>query len=109
MLKARSKIWFEDEEGNYMMGPRTARLLAAVEAMGSLSAAAKEAGFSYRAAWNRIKRVEEACGYALLETAVGGQGGGGSSLSREGKALVEAFKNLDKDMQHLLNQHLKRS
>jgi len=105
MLKARGKVWLEDETGNYLMGPRTARLLAAIDELGSLMAAAKATGFSYRSAWNRIKRVEEACGYALTETVVGGQGGGGSSLSSQGRTLVKRFKVLERDIGTIIEQH----
>lgn len=103
MIKAHSKLWLEDEQGNYLMGPRTARLLAAIEVHGSLAKAAKATGFSYRAAWNRLRRVEEALGYPLVETTVGGPGGGGSALSKQGKRLTRRFKQLQSEVEALVN------
>lgn len=102
MIKAHSKIWLEDDQGNYLMGPRTARLLVAIEVHGSLAKAAKATGFSYRAAWNRLRRVEEALGYPLVETKVGGPGGGGSTLSKQGKRLVSRFSTLKQDVETLV-------
>lgn len=102
MIRAHSKIWLEDDQGNYLMGPRTARLLVAIELRGSLAKAAKETGFSYRAAWNRLRRVEEALGYPLVETTVGGPGGGGSTLSKQGKRLVNRFTQLQSEVEALV-------
>ena len=95
-MRIKGKIWLEDADGNYLMGPRTARLLLAIDASGKLSDAAQEAGFSYRAAWNRLKRVEASLGYPLVETTVGGSGGGSTCLSVQGRAVLEAFVNLEK-------------
>lgn len=104
MIRAHSKLWLEDEQGNYLMGPRTARLLAAIELHGSLAQAAKATGFSYRAAWNRLRRVEQALGYPLVETTVGGPGGGGTTLSKRGKRLVSRFCTLQKEVEALLEE-----
>lgn len=103
MIRARNKFWLEDGDNNYLMGPRTARLLQAIDDYGSLSKAAQSTGFSYRAAWNRLKRVEQALGFKLLERTVGGQGGGGSVLSVQGKQIVEVFFTLEQASKHILN------
>jgi len=73
------------------MGPRTLRLLEAIERTGSLKAAAREAGFSYRSAWSRIKRVEAALGFKLIESRSGGEGGGSSRLTAEANAAMNKF------------------
>lgn len=101
-LRARAKVWLEDEAGAYLMGPRTARLLRTIEHTGSLSGAAVNAGFSYRAAWNRLQRIEEALGEALVETRVGGPDGGGTTLSATGRALLEVFVTLEGEVERLL-------
>ncbi len=85
------------------MGPRTARLLLAIDSTGSLSRAAKNAGFSYRAAWDRLRRVEEAVGYALVETTVGGPGGGGTVLSDAGRTLVHTFLDVEQQTKRVVH------
>ena len=102
-IRARSKIWLEDDDGTYLMGPRTARLLLAIDDTGSLRRAAENAGFSYRAAWDRLRRVEEAVGYTLVETTVGGPGGGGTVLSAAGRALVHTFLDLEQQTKRLVH------
>jgi len=91
-MRPRAKFWLETDEGEYLMGPRTLRLLEAVEQTGSLKAAAREAGFSYRSAWSRIKRVEAALGFKLIESHSGGEGGGRSRLTKEAAAFIAAFR-----------------
>ncbi|WP_457633317.1 winged helix-turn-helix domain-containing protein, partial [Oceanithermus desulfurans] len=80
-MRPRAKFWLETETGEYLMGPRTLRLLEAVHASGSLKAGARAAGFSYRAAWARVRRVEAALGFKLIESHSGGEGGGRSRLT----------------------------
>jgi len=87
------------------MGPRTLRLLEAVEQTGSLKAAAREAGFSYRSAWSRIKRVEAALGFKLIESRSGGEGGGHSSLTAEASEFVVKFKTFLIQNEKELNEY----
>ncbi|WP_457636839.1 winged helix-turn-helix domain-containing protein [Oceanithermus sp.] len=90
-MRPRAKFWLETDEGEYLMGPRTLRLLEAVGRTGSLKAAAREAGFSYRAAWSRVKRVEAALGFKLIESRSGGEGGGHSKLTPEATRFIDQF------------------
>ena len=59
-------------------------LLEAVDRLGSLNAAAKELGMSYRAAWGKIKATEKALGLKLLDVTTGGKGGGGAKVDPRG-------------------------
>ncbi len=91
-MRPRAKFWLETEEGEYLMGPRTLRLLQAVHAEGSLKAAARAAGFSYRSAWARMRRVEAALGFKLIESSSGGEGGGRSRLTPEALDFAERYR-----------------
>ncbi|WP_457630275.1 winged helix-turn-helix domain-containing protein [Oceanithermus sp.] len=90
-MRPRAKFWLETDEGEYLMGPRTLRLLEAVGRTGSLKAAAREAGFSYRSAWSRVKRVEAALGFKVIESHSGGEGGGSSRLTPRAARFIELF------------------
>lgn len=92
-MRPRAKYWLEAEDGRYLMGPRTHRLLRAIETTGSLKAAARVAGFSYRAAWSRVREVEAALGFPLVASKSGGERGGGSRLTPEGRAFLEAYEH----------------
>ena len=69
----RVHLWLESG-GGMLFGLGRVQLLALVESLGSLNKAAKALGMSYRAAWGRIKRTEEALGEALLAKASGRKG-----------------------------------
>ena len=93
-LTIKSKIWIEDENGEMVFGSGRLRILNAIEAQGSILAAAKELHMSYRAVWGKIKATEDRLGQPLLSRRVGGAQGGGSELTPLGKALVERFRQL---------------
>jgi molybdate transport system regulatory protein len=82
------KLWLQ-RENKILLGFGRAQLLKKIGELGSLKKAAESLGMSYRAAWGRIKRTEEAMGFALLD-AVGAKREG-FRLSPEGNEAVEAF------------------
>ena len=94
-LLIKSKIWIEDEEGKAVFGTGRLRILRAVAEHGSILAAAKALGMSYRAVWGKIKLTEDRLGQALLTTRAGGAHGGGSELTPFGKVLVARFQQLE--------------
>jgi molybdate transport system regulatory protein len=69
----RVHLWLESG-GGMLFGLGRVQLLELVERLGSLNQAAKALGMSYRAAWGRIKRTEEALGEPLLAKASGRKG-----------------------------------
>ena len=91
-VRPRGKYWLETEAGAYLMGPRTYRLLKALEATESLKAAARAAGFSYRAAWDRLRAVEGALGMPLVQSQSGGKRGGHTRLTPEGRAFLMRYE-----------------
>jgi len=91
-LTIRTNIWLETEDGEVALSRWRIELLEAVDREGSISAAAKALGIQYRLAWQRIREMEERLGFALVETTVGGRGGGGAQLTPEARALVDELK-----------------
>ncbi|MGI9218691.1 MAG: TOBE domain-containing protein [Hydrogenophaga sp.] len=55
---------------------------------GSISQAAREAGISYKAAWQAIDTLTSLSGVALVERTVGGSGGGGARITPQGLQLL---------------------
>ena len=68
------------------------RLLRLIDETQSLTAAATAMQISYRRAWGKVREIEENLGYKLVETAIGGHGGGGSRLTAEGRRIVERYE-----------------
>ena len=65
-------------------------ILRLIGQSGSISQAAREAGVSYKAAWQAVDTLTNLAGVVLVERAVGGAGGGGASVSEAGLQLLAA-------------------
>lgn len=89
-------------------GPGVARLLAAVDELHSLRAAAQSMNMAYSKAWTIIKTAEEGFGCKLLAVTIGGTGGGGAALTDEARQLLTAYeqycRRLDKYGEKLFRQ-----
>jgi len=89
----RSKVWLEFQ-GRPFLGDGRYRLLAAVASSGSINAAARQLGISYRKAWSQLQTMEEHAPFRLLERRSGGKGGGETLLTEEAMALLKEFRHL---------------
>lgn len=84
------KLWLE-HDGRLVMSDYRVRLLELIAESGSLAHAATELGLSYRRAWGKVKELEANLGIPLVQSEVGGSGGGHTTLSPEGQALAAAY------------------
>jgi molybdate transport system regulatory protein len=78
------------------IGPGKVALLEAVARTGSIAAAARDLGMSYRRAWLLIDAVGSALGRAAVDTHTGGRGHGGARLTEAGEALVTAYREMER-------------
>jgi molybdate transport system regulatory protein len=69
-------------------------LLKLVAESGSISAAARKMDMSYRKAWLLMNEMKDMFGKAVIETAAGGSGGGGATLTEHGKRMIELYDEL---------------
>ncbi|MCW8860862.1 MAG: LysR family transcriptional regulator [Rhodospirillales bacterium] len=76
------------------IGPGKIALLNLIEETGGISAAARELGMSYRRAWHLLDTLNVALGQPVVETIVGGAGGGGARLTAVGKELVSRYDEM---------------
>lgn len=90
-LKVKSKVWLE-LEGRPVFGDGKARMLERIDQAGSLSAAAKSLGMSYRGLWGRLREMERRLGVRLLARKAGGRGGGGTQLTEHGRELLRQYR-----------------
>lgn len=102
-LAPRQKLWVE-RDGRVVMSDYRLRLLELVRDTGSLAQAATAMKLSYRRAWGKVKEIEENLGYALVESAVGGAGGGRTTLTPAGVELVEAYGRFKARMDEVLER-----
>lgn len=92
-IQVRSKTWLE-VDGAPFLGDGRYRLLRAIERNGSINAAARELGISYRKAWAQLAAMEAHAPFPLLERRTGGKAGGATILTDEMRLLLEAFGKL---------------
>src|SRR5256885_15985553 len=89
-LKPHHKLWL-DWDGAFLMGPRYLHFLDAVDRTGTIRAAGREVGWSYRTCLNRIREMERVLGAKVLATMRGGARRGGARLTPEARRLVRLF------------------
>ena len=77
------------------MGPGKAALVAQIEKTGSISAAARAMGMSYRRAWLLVDAINESFTEPVVLTAVGGRRGGGAEVTPFGKQLLEHYRAME--------------
>lgn len=85
----RSKLQLAGALGQASADKRV-EILRRVAAVGSISQAARDAGVSYKAAWQALDTLSNLAGAALVERAVGGAGGGGARLTPAGEQVLRA-------------------
>ncbi|WP_019894715.1 TOBE domain-containing protein [Hydrogenovibrio halophilus] len=80
-------------------GQRRLTLLAKIEHLGSLNAAAKACGMSYKGAWQAVEAMNQLVDTPLVHTQKGGAGGGGMVLTPAGQSLLQAYRLFEQQMQ----------
>ena len=80
---------------NPAMGPGKARLVGLIAESGSISAAARKMGMSYRRAWQLVEALNKSFNEPVVLTAVGGKRGGGAIVTDFGKRLVAHYHGME--------------
>jgi molybdate transport system regulatory protein len=70
-------------------------LLTLVHDLGSISAAARSLGVSYKAAWSAVEELNNLSEYPILDRKTGGDAGGGTALTEHGLNVLNFMKNMD--------------
>ena len=82
-------------DGGPAMGPGKAALIEQIDSLGSISAAAREMGMSYRRAWQLVEALNDSFAKPIVITEVGGQRGGGASVTPFGRRIVAAYRAME--------------
>jgi len=90
-LKLKLQLYCGDE---IAMGPGKADLLEAIRRAGSISAAGRDLGMSYRRAWLLVDTMNRCFEAPLVETHPGGGKSAGAKLTRAGEAALTAYRGL---------------
>ncbi len=77
------------------LGPGKAALLEAIRRSGSISAAGRELGLSYRKAWLMVDQMNQCFREPLVISVKGGTRGGGARVTEQGLAVLAAYRDLE--------------
>jgi molybdate transport system regulatory protein len=77
------------------IGPGKAALLDAISETGSIAAAGRRMGMSYRRAWLLAKTMNACFQEPLIEAAKGGAGGGGARLTAMGHEVLTLYRAME--------------
>ncbi len=88
-MKSGYSLWISNENGDKIFGLGPYKLLLLIDELGSLNKAAMEMRMSYTKARDILNRAEEELNIKLLNREIGGVDGGGSTLTKEARDLME--------------------
>jgi len=87
-----------DFDGKRRLGPGKIALLEAIQHRGSIAAAGRDFGMSYRRAWLLVDELNRMFSAPLVETHGGGRHGGGAALTGLGATIVALYREAERKM-----------
>ena len=82
---------------------RRMALLDAIGTEGSISAAARKVGLSYKAAWDAVDMMNSVAGDLLVERVTGGKRGGGAHLTDRARELLAWYQAVQAEHQRFMD------
>lgn len=79
------------------IGPGKVRLLEAIAETGSISAAGRSLGMSYKRAWSLVDELNRMFTEPLVTSRHGGAQGGGADLTELGQDVVTAYRKVERE------------
>jgi molybdate transport system regulatory protein len=88
------------------IGPGKVAVLEEIARSGSISAAGRALHISYRRTWELVEDLNATLGAPVVQTAAGGSGGGGASLTELGQAVVTRYRAIEDECAAAAKRHL---
>lgn len=105
ILKTQIRLFYGAQ---IAIGPGKADLLAAIAEHGSISAAARQMGMSYRRAWLLVETMNQCFQAPVVISSAGGKHGGGAQLSPLGVELLGIYRAMMADLEQHVAPHAAR-
>lgn len=77
------------------LGPGKMQLLVLIDHHGSIAAAGRDMGMSYKRAWSLVEEMNAGFNLPVVDSSRGGPGGGGAVLTQTGHAVIRHFRALE--------------
>lgn len=81
------------------IGPGKIAILEAIAETGSISAAGRKLGMSYRRAWLLVDQMNQYFKEPVVQAATGGAQGGGTSLTATGLEVINLYRSIEQQAQ----------
>ena len=91
-----------------MIGPGKAELLERIRDTGSIAAAGREMGMSYRRAWQLVERLNAMFREPLVARTRGGAKGGGAEVTAAGRQVLEDYRGFETEARRAGAAHVAR-
>ncbi len=88
-------------------GPGKAELLERIAERGSIAAAARDMGMSYRRAWLMVDSMNRHIVSDLVATSHGGKRGGGARVTDSGRQVLAAYREAERAAREAAAPHLR--
>ncbi|MBP2313295.1 winged helix-turn-helix domain-containing protein [Azospirillum soli] len=88
------------------IGPGKISLLEEIDRTGSISAAARALGMSFRRAWFLVETMNTAFRDPVVRTNVGGREGGGTGLTPFGQEVISRYRLMEEEARRAASPHL---
>jgi len=85
------RVTFSEE---FYVGPGRADLLEGIAETGSIAAAGKRMGMSYKRAWSLVQALNDGFGRPLVEATRGGAAQGGAALTEDGSLVLAHYRSM---------------
>lgn len=92
----RLRIKYGDE---IAIGPGKIAILEAIADTGSISAAGRKLGMSYRRAWLLVDQMNQYFKEPVVQAATGGAQGGGTALTETGLEVINLYRGIEQQAQ----------
>lgn len=86
------------------VGAERIRLLETIDDLGSISAASRALGLSYKGAWDAVQALNNLFEQPLVAAQTGGRSGGAASVTPAGRAVVQAFRQVEQDLSLIIGR-----
>jgi molybdate transport system regulatory protein len=86
------------------VGPDRIRLLTSIQAHGSITAAAKAVGLSYKGAWDAVQALNNLFERPLVAAQTGGRQGGAAQVTPAGEAVLAAYATVEDRLVQVIGQ-----
>lgn len=84
-----------DYGAGQMIGPGKAELMERIHRTGSIAAAGREMGMSYKRAWQLVEVLNSMFAEELVLSSRGGAKGGGATLTATGQEVLAAYRDIE--------------